>query len=239
MLILAVDSTAKISSAALVRDGVTLGELTLNTGNTHSETLLPSVEFMLRASRLTVADIDFFACAVGPGSFTGVRIGTATVKGLAFGRGACCIPVGTLPALAERVADLGGISVPVMDARRDQVYTAVFDCAGGAVRRVTEDDAMSVGELGVLLADLAPSRPIYFVGDGYSLVYERLSACLQNVAATPAPLREHSASAVADAALRLLGSGFSPVDADSLVPTYLRPSQAEREYNEKHKGCMN
>ena len=98
MLILAIDSTAKIGSAALMRDGVVLGEITLNTGNTHSETLLPSVEFLLRAANLTVSEIDVFACASGPGSFTGVRIGAATVKGLAFGRGACCPRSGASPS---------------------------------------------------------------------------------------------------------------------------------------------
>ncbi len=236
MLILAIDSTAKICSAALVRDKKTLGEITLDTGNTHSETLLPSVEFLLRSCRLSVGDVDIFACAAGPGSFTGVRIGAATVKGLAFGRGAVTVPVGTLPALAERVTGLRGIAVPVMDARRDQVYTAAFDCTGGAPRRIAEDDAMSVDELAERMRYIAAVAPIYFVGDGYDLVHERLAAVLPNVADTPLPLREHSASAVGAAARRYLEAGGSPVDAEALVPTYLRLSQAEREYNEKHKN---
>ncbi len=236
MLILAVDSTAKISSAALVRDCKTIGEISLDTGNTHSETLLPSVEFLLRAARLSVPDVDIFACAVGPGSFTGVRIGTATVKGLAFGRGACCVPVGTLPSLAERVSGLRGIAVPVMDARRDQVYTAAFDCSDGTPRRMTDDDAVSVDELGERLATVARDKQIYFVGDGYTLVRDRLAARLPNVGNTPEPLREHSASAVAAAARRYLLSGNAPVDAAAVAPVYLRLSQAEREYNEKHKN---
>lgn len=236
MLILAIDSTAKIASAALLRDGVLTGEVTLNTGNTHSETLLPSVEFLLGAAHLTVGDVDVFACAAGPGSFTGVRIGAAAVKGLAFGRGKCCAAVGTLPSLAEHVADMRGIAVPVMDARRDQVYAAAFDCEDGTPKRLFPDDALSVDALGARLAEHA-SRQIYFVGDGYDLVHDRLSSRLANVADTPLGLREHTAASTARAAYRLITSGeLALIDAAELSPTYLRLSQAEREYNEKHKN---
>lgn len=240
MLILAVDSTAKISSAALMLDGKVLGEVTLDTGNTHSETLLPAVEFLIGAAHLTVGDIDVFACAVGPGSFTGVRIGAATIKGLAFGRGGCCLSIGTLEALAERASGMRGIIVPVMDARRDQVYTAVFDSssgADGAPIRLTDDDAMSVDELIALLSTHIDGKSVYFVGDGYSLVWNRATSKLPNVAVTPAPMRDHAASAVAAAAYRKLRSGDGRlIDAEALAPSYLRLSQAEREYNEKHKN---
>ena len=237
MLILAIDSTAKISTAALMRDGLLLGEITLGTGYTHSETLLPSVEFLLSASKLKVSDVDIFACASGPGSFTGVRIGTATIKGLAFGRGACCVPVGTLDALAERAAEMRGIVVPVMDARRDQVYTAVFDARDGIPKRLTADDAISVDELISMLPEHASDRPLYFVGDGYDLVHDRAAEKLHNVMETPLQMRDHAASAVASAAYRMLTTdGFAPISASELVPTYLRLSQAEREYNEKHKN---
>ncbi len=239
MMILSLDSTAKTCAAALTNGESLLGEVTLGSGYTHSETLLPSVEFLLRASRLTVADVDVFSCAVGPGSFTGVRIGAATVKGLAFGRGRVCAAVDTLEALAENVAVLGvdALAVPVMDARRDQVYAAVFDVASGSPDRLTEDDALSVDALGDLLEKLASGRRIYFVGDGYDLVRDRLSARLPGVAVTPLPLREHSAYSVGRVAHRRLASEtLTLVDAETLSPTYLRPSQAEREYNEKHKN---
>ena len=146
MLILSLDSTAKEASAALFRDGRLLGEISLNSGYTHSESLLPSLEFLLSSAKLTPNDVDVFAAAVGPGSFTGVRIGAATVKGLAFGRGACCVGTSTLEALATNVRELRGIAVPVMDARRGQVYTAVFDCRDGEPKRLTEDDAMLITE---------------------------------------------------------------------------------------------
>lgn len=220
-----------------MRDGSLLGEITLGTGYTHSETLLPSVEFLLGASKLTVSDVDIFACASGPGSFTGVRIGAATIKGLAFGRSACCVPVGTLDALAERIDDMRGIVVPVMDARRDQVYTAVFDAHDGTPKRLTNDDAISVDELITMLPEHTADRPIYFVGDGYDLVHDRAAEKLPSVMATPLPMRDHAASAVAAAAYRMLTSGgFTPISASELTPTYLRLSQAEREYNEKHKN---
>lgn len=233
MLILAIDSTAKEASAALCRDGVAVGEINLRAGNTHSEQLLPAVDFLLRASGLTPADIDVFACAAGPGSFTGVRIGAATVKGLAFGRGRCCAAVSTLEALAENVRGLGGIACAVMDARRGQVYTAVFDCRDGKFLRLTEDDAMSVTDLGLVLAEKAADAPVYLVGDGYDVAYPKLSEILENLAQTPVPLRTHSAASVAAVAVRMAENGALTDDV-SLSPSYLRLSQAEREYNEKH-----
>ena len=235
MLILAIDSTAKTAAAALVRDGVSIGSVTLDAGNTHSETLLPAVEFLLSSTYLTVCNIDVFACAVGPGSFTGVRIGTATAKGLAFGRGDVCAAVDELDALAENLADTNCIACPVMDARRDQVYTAVYECVDGGVRRLTDDMAISVDELGEVLSSIESELPICFVGDGYDLVYPRLSSKLPRTAETPKLMRGHNAVSVARAAERMINSGIPLVDAESLSPSYLRPSQAEREYAEKHK----
>ncbi len=233
MLILAIDSTAKDASAALCRDGHLLGQVDLRSGNTHSEQLLPAIEFLLRASNLSLADADVFACASGPGSFTGVRIGAATVKGLAFGRGKCCAAVPTLEALAENVRDLGGIAVSVMDARRGQVYTAAFDCRGSEPTRLTPDEAMSIAELAERIAAEDYDCPVYLVGDGYDVAYPVLAARLPCVAATPLPLRFHSAASVASVAARMAQRG-ELCDDVSLSPSYLRLSQAEREYNEKH-----
>ncbi len=234
MLILAIDSTAKEASAAVWKNGTAIGEVDLRAGNTHSEQLLPAIEFMLRAAGLTTADVDIYACAAGPGSFTGVRIGAATVKGLAFGHGKCCAAVSTLEALAENVRDLHGIAVAVMDARRGQVYTATFDCRGdGAPTRLSPDDAMSVEELAEKLAEANYGCPIFLVGDGYDVAYPALSEKLGNIAVTPAPLRTHSAASVAAVAARMAEKG-ELCDDISLSPSYLRLSQAEREYNEKH-----
>lgn len=232
MLILSIDSTAKEASAALYRDGKTLGEIDLNSGYTHSEALLPAVEFLLRSAKLSPDDVDVFACAAGPGSFTGVRIGAATTKGLAFGKGSVCAAVPTLEALAENVLDLHGIACAVMDARRGQVYTAVFDCRGDAPVRLTEDDALPVSELYDILSAYSDA-PVYFVGDGYDIAYSALAHKLPSVRITPRPLRAHSAASVAAVAERMAARG-ELCDDFTLTPSYLRLSQAEREYNEKH-----
>ncbi len=233
MLILAIDSTAKEASAAVWQNGALVGEVNLHTGNTHSEQLLPSVDFLLKSLKLTPSDPDVFACAAGPGSFTGVRIGAATIKGLAFGRGKCCAAVSTLEALAENLHGLNGIACAVMDARRGQVYTATFDVRNGETKRLTPDDAMSVDELGEMLANFGFDCPVYLVGDGYDVAYPRLKDKLISLAETPTSLRAHSAVSVAAVAARMAEKG-ELMDDISLSPSYLRLSQAEREYNEKH-----
>ena len=124
MKILAFDSTALTASVAVAEDEELLAELTLNNGNTHSQTLLPMAESLFKMLSITADDIDVFACSEGPGSFTGVRIGAATVKGMAFGRGKACAGVSTLEALAYNLRGYEGIICPVMNARRAQVYTA-------------------------------------------------------------------------------------------------------------------
>ena len=125
MLILALDSTAVVGSVALCRDEKVIASFTVKNGNTHSETLLPMVEAVLRSANVRACDVDLFACSTGPGSFTGVRIGTATVKGLAFGRDVCCLGVSTLEALAENAVPTDALICPVMNARRGQVYNAL------------------------------------------------------------------------------------------------------------------
>ena len=126
MLIIALDSTAVVASVALCRDDTPIAIFHVKNGNTHSETLLPMVESVLKCAGYTVDDVDLFACSVGPGSFTGVRIGVSTVKGLAFGKNKPCVAVSTLEALAENLVPQSGILCPVMNARRGQVYNALF-----------------------------------------------------------------------------------------------------------------
>ena len=152
MKILAVDSTATAASVAITENGELLAEYTVLNGNTHSETLLPMVESALRVFGLSVAEIDIFALSEGPGSFTGVRIGAATVKGLAFGTEKPCVGVSTLEALAYNLVGYRGLICPVMNARRSQVYTALFRSDGERLERLTEDSAMAISELDALLA---------------------------------------------------------------------------------------
>ena len=236
MLILALDSTAQVGSVALCRDETLIAEYTLNTGHTHSETLLPMVESVLKISGYTVDDVELFVCTAGPGSFTGVRIGASTVKGIAFGKDKPCIGVSTLEALALNGAALDGILCPAMNARRQQVYNALFDCDGREITRLCEDRALAITELGDELIEKYPDRPVYLMGDGAKLVYDALNETLgDRLKMLPERLIHQSGYNTAMAGLRLYREGIRTTDFE-LVPVYLRPSQAERVRMEKLKG---
>ena len=230
MLILALDSTAIVASVALCRDEKPLASFTVKNGNTHSETLLPMVEAVLKSANVTVNDVDLFACSVGPGSFTGVRIGTATIKGLAFGQNKNCLGVSTLEALAQNLVPFDGIICPVMNARRGQVYNALFRYEGGTLRRLCEDRALSVADLAAELAE--KGEPFALCGDGVA-EFHRLAPNSAPVS-VPTLLEDQSAVSVAKVALRRANAGESGTDA-ALVPVYLRLPQAERERLEKMK----
>lgn len=229
MKILALDSTALTASVALCEDQTLLAEYTVENGNTHSQTLLPMVESILSMFELTTDEIDLFAASAGPGSFTGVRIGAATLKGLAFDTQKPCIGVSTLEALAENLSMMNGLVCPVMNARRKQVYTALFRFENGVGTRLLPDDAIAIAELGEILAKY--NEPIYLVGDGYQITKE-LIAC--PTCQTPERLLRQSAYSVAQVALRVYQNGLQTTDSE-MVPTYLRLSQAERERNERLK----
>ena len=225
MKILAMDSSATVASVALCEDGALLAEYTLNNKNTHSETLLPMVEALLRAYGITAQEIDLFAATNGPGSFTGVRIGAATLKGLAFGSGKPCLGVSTLEAIAENLSVRAGLICPVMNARRSQVYTALFRSNGESLTRLRNDEAISIEELDEILATYG--EPVSFCV-GVTL------PALKKTIALPVPdrLLHQSAYSVAQVALRAYQAGARTNDAEFTV-TYLRPSQAERTYLEK------
>ena len=234
MRILAFDSTAITASVAVAEDERLIAEITLNNGNTHSQTLLPMAESLFRMLDITADDIDLFAVSEGPGSFTGVRIGAATVKGLAFGRDAQCIGVSTLEALAYNLIGRNGLICPVMNARRSQVYTALFESDGVELKRLSEDDAISIAELDSLLAE--KKQKVSFCGDGYDVTLPEIK--LTEYETTPKRLRHQSAYSVACVALKKYKSGDF-VDDSKLVSTYLRPCQAERELMEKMKNKEN
>ncbi|MBO4979183.1 MAG: tRNA (adenosine(37)-N6)-threonylcarbamoyltransferase complex dimerization subunit type 1 TsaB [Clostridia bacterium] len=232
MLILALDSTAIAASVALCDGEKLLANYTINLGNTHSETLLPMVEAVMKAAHISASDIDLFAASQGPGSFTGVRIGAATAKGLAFGKDKPCIGVSTLEALAYNLIGFEGIACPVMNARRSQVYTALFEVNGGkTLTRLTPDRAISIAELENEL--LTQNAPIYLSGDGYGITREGFSRL--TVKETPAILIPQNAYSVAMCALKKYNEGVQTTDTQ-LTPVYLRLSQAERERAEKQKN---
>ncbi len=233
MIILAFDGTAKCASCAVLRDEVCLGEYNIDNGLTQSELLLPMAESLMKSLKLEYSDVELFATSVGPGSFTGVRIGAALVKGLAFGRNIPCAEVSTLEALAENASGLRGIIVPAMDARRGQVYTAIFRCDGENLTRLCEDMAISITELGERLREF--DEPIYITGDGYEVARKNMSAMGLKLENTPVALRNESAASVAKVALRQYREGKTVSDVE-LSPTYLRLPQAERERLERSKN---
>lgn len=229
MIILALDSTAIAGSVALCRDEQVLALFQLHNGNTHSETLLPMVEAILKTAGLTVKDVDLFAVTAGPGSFTGVRIGVATVKGLAFGKNKPCVGVSALEALAENLMPCDGVICPMMNARRGQVYNALFRAENGVMHRICEDRAISVEDLKQDLT--AYGEPILLCGDGAALLTNTKGLL---IASTPALLNDANAASVAKCAYRMAKNGQTVRDT-ALSPVYLRLPQAERERLAKEK----
>lgn len=232
MRILAFESSAKAASAALLEDGVLLGESFLNNGKTHSATLMPMVERLLSDCGVGASDLDCVAVAIGPGSFTGVRIGVAAAKGLAWAAEKPCCGISTLEAMAYQMRMHRGLICPVMDARREQVYNALFESDGETVTRLTPDRAISILELQKELENA--EKPIFLVGDGSKLCYNTLKTAVPKLVFPPAHLEFQRAGGVALAAYPLALQG-KLTDSEKLVPNYLRMSQAERERQEKQK----
>ena len=226
MLILAFESSAKPASAALMKDGQLLSQYFQCSSLTHSRTLLPMAEDMLKNAELTIDDVDVFAVAHGPGSFTGIRIGVSAVKGLAWAADKKCVGVSTLEAMAWNGAAVGGIVCPVMDARRSQVYNALFEIRDGKPVRLTEDRPISLKELVEEVRELG--KPVLLVGDGVEITKAYFDARSVPCTAAPENIRWQSAWGVAMAAKEK-----EPYSADELLPVYLRLSQAERERLER------
>lgn len=231
MYILSLDSTAVAASVALCDDERLLALTTIENGNTHSETLLPLIEQTLDRFGLRPHDMGLLACSVGPGSFTGVRIGVSTIKGLGFGTDIPCIGVSTLEALAYNLIGFDGLICPVMNARRNQVYNALFECRDGMMTRLCDDRAIALAELDEELSKRG-ERPVYLVGDGYELSCRQLTKSESLFRPTPVVLRAQNAYSVAQIALRSFCEGVRTTHAE-LVPVYLRPCQAERERMER------
>ena len=231
MKILAFDGTAKAASVAIAEDERILAYTTVDNGLTQSELLLPIAEDLLRSVKLSFSDIDLFATAAGPGSFTGVRIGVSLVKGLAFGRNTPCVEVSTLEALSENLSPLCGVLVPCMDARRAQVYSATFISDGAEIKRLTEDRAIALAALADELKEYKDT-PIYLSGDGYDIARRTLSELGIKTQSTPPLLILENAASVARVAYRKYLKGEYTTDS-ALSPYYLRLPQAERERLER------
>lgn len=226
MKILAIETSAKSVSAAVVENSVPLASAYQNMGLTHSRTLMPLVDGMLSAAGLRVQDMDLLAAANGPGSFTGLRIGVSALKGLAWALEKPCCGVSTLAAMARNLAHTEGLIVCAMDARRNQVYNALFLAHDGVLTRQCPDRAIGLAELAEEIKNRP--EPKFVVGDGAGLCYNHLLE--QDVPCRMAPpqLVMQNAVGVALAAEEMAAAG-QVTTARDLVPVYLRLSQAERE----------
>ena len=225
MKILALETAAKAVSAAVSEDGKILCSGYQDTGLTHSRTLMPIVEHILKNTGLTVADMDAIAVAAGPGSFTGIRIGVAAAKGLAFAADKPAVGVSTLAAMARNVAFCDGLVICAMDARRQQVYNALFEAKDGQLTRLTPDRAIDLEELAEELR--SDPRPKTVVGDGAKLCLAHLTAAGIPCRLAPAHLVMQNAMSVALEAEAMAAEG-KLVSAQALEPVYLRPAQADR-----------
>ncbi|MGN1194056.1 MAG: tRNA (adenosine(37)-N6)-threonylcarbamoyltransferase complex dimerization subunit type 1 TsaB [Acutalibacteraceae bacterium] len=226
MKILAVDTSAVCASVAITEGEKIISLCQTNAGLTHSRTLLPMIDAALKNSETDLDSIDFFSVSTGPGSFTGIRIGIAAVKGLCDAKDKRCLPVSTLEGLAFNLLGQNVIACCVMDARCKQVYTALFDIEGENITRLCQDKAVSIEELGKELDKY--NKKIVFVGDGAEICYNSLGYEL-----APPVLRFQNAASVAFAAKRQFEKDEKSVSSAEVMPVYLRLPQAERELKAK------
>lgn len=232
MKILALESSALAASVCLTEDETPIAQFFQNSGLTHSRTLLPMTEELLKSCGVRLEEVDVIAVAAGPGSFTGLRIGVSAAKGLGWSLDKPCAKVSTLEAMAWNLAVCPGDICPVMDARREQVYNARFFSDGETVTRLTEDRAISLAGLGLELKDREKEQIL--VGDGAQLCYNELVKEGLSLRLAPPNLRCQSAWGVARAALEQARKG-TLITAEELKPDYHRLSQAERERLEKER----
>ena len=233
MTILAIDATGLAASAALVTERKTIAEFTLNYEMTHSQTLMPLVEKMTAMLSFDLGTVDAIACASGPGSFTGLRIGAATAKGLAYALGKKIAAVPTLDAMAYNILDGSAVIAPIMDARRNQVYAALYQWDNGALVRLT---AHMAEDISVVLDMARPYERVVFLGDGVP-VHEQLIRAESGFSVVPPHLNAQRAAAVGAYALSMPPE--ARLTADEFELSYLRLSQAEREAKERGQNLAN
>ncbi len=234
MKLLSIECSATPCSVALSENGRLLASDFLNDKLTHSETLMPMVVSVLESAKCDVGEIDAVAVSVGPGSFTGIRIGISAVKGLAQAKKLPCVAVSTLRAMAENCKQNNCIVCAVMDARCNQVYNALFELSDGAVIRLCEDRALAIEDLIPDIEKLSKNgNKIYIVGDGAEIFYPFVSE-ISGVELADLNIRYQNARGVATAAFEKLTKG-EVLNVSELQPVYLRLPQAERELKRKEE----
>ena len=233
MNILAIESSALAASVAIAKDGALIAQYVQNNRQTHSRTILPMLEAMLKNCDWRLQDIDVIAVAAGPGSFTGLRIGISIAKGLAWQGDKLCCGVSTLEAMAYTLSHMeGAVICPVMDARRDQIYSGLFFCENGTIRRLCADRAIGLPEWLEELKQIQGRKIL--IGDGAQLCYTYAREQGIYLELLPAHLQMQTAWGVACAAQTMAEAG-QLVSPEQLQPSYLRLSQAERERQEREQ----
>ncbi len=224
MKILAIDSSAKSASVAIAENGRLISECFVNASLTHSKTLMPMTDNALKQANMTIEDIDAFCVNTGPGSFTGIRIGVAAVKGLALCSNKPCAGISTLESIAYNFIDTDCVVCAAMDARCNQVYTALFECKDGKITRLCEDKAVLIDELAKEISVI--NNIVYLAGDGAELCYSKFGNDISIVRLSSENRRYQRAFGVA---LASENNKELFIDSSQLAPVYLRPPQAERE----------
>ena len=231
MIILALDTSSMVATVALMDEEKLIGEYSINHKRTHSQKLMPMIDALLKDCEMKIQDVDYVAVAEGPGSFTGLRIGVATAKGLAHALDIPVVGVSTLDALAFNIPFCHGLVCPILDARRGQVYTAVYKWDQEALHQVEGSMAITIDDL----IEKLRSRPekIIFLGDGISSNIDTLKEKLgERVVVSPQSIRMPKAASIAQLALHRI-QNKEVENFYALTPQYLRKSEAERQYEEK------
>ncbi len=233
MKILSIDSSATCASVALYDTSAekTIGEFFINTRLTHSQTLIPMLDALMTSTKTEFSDIDYFAVNTGPGSFTGIRIGVSAIKGIAMALDKPCVGISTLESMAYNCIDYNDVVVcACMDARRNQVYNALFEVKDNSVNRLCDDRAISTDDLLAQLREI--NKDVILIGDGAHLID---CSSDSNICLAHDNKRYQKASSVCLCANEYINKN-NVLTASTLMPTYLRPSQAERERLEKEEG---
>ena len=231
MIVLSIDSSSKVATVAILKDDVLLGEYILNDKREHSVILMPLIENLLKECNLSIDDIDGYVVSKGPGSFTGLRIGMATIKGMSFGNNKPYISISSLDALAYNLISFNGIICPIMDALRENVYTAVYKNNNDRLEKIMDYTALDIDELVNLLKD--KNEEVIFVGDGLYKHKKYICDNFPKAHFAPVHLNIIRASSLGELGLNLLKNGIC--DDSNSAPIYLKKPQAERELERRLK----